>query len=273
MRHATSTATALALALGLASAPGWAQSDGAREPTSSAAVTGCVQAGAQVSAEAFAALDDNGDGFISRDEYVENCGKASAAAEDVAAQAHFAALDRDNDKKLTPEEFKAPAMQRGDGAAASAAEPSAGAAAGPSSAARMGAGAAPGERREQSLAALPGGAGQTAEQPRADAMAGLRAADFIGQELVNANGDEVGKIKDVVVDRQQVVHAIVSVGGFLGLGAKQIAVPFDDLRIGQDKILLMSAANEADLKRLPAYEKDAYAPIPRQAAGTAGKTE
>src|SRR5688500_14105451 len=113
MRHASMTA--LALVLGLTALPALAQSSATGNANQSAAVTGCIQAGAQVSAEAFNALDDNGDGFVAQREYIEKCGKASAAADgDDAAKAHFAALDGDRDQKLSQDEFKSPAVKRSD---------------------------------------------------------------------------------------------------------------------------------------------------------------
>ena len=106
MRHAPMTA--LALILGLAAVPAFAQSGKTDAPLgASAAAFGCVEAGAPLAPEAFNRLDDNGDGFVSKQEYVEKCGKVGAAAQsDDAAAAHFAALDANRDSKLSADEFK-----------------------------------------------------------------------------------------------------------------------------------------------------------------------
>ncbi|MGE0117819.1 MAG: DUF4142 domain-containing protein [Dongiaceae bacterium] len=93
------------------------------------------------------------------------------------------------------------------------------------------------------------------------------AADLIGQTVVNQNGEEVGSIADIVLNsNDRAVYAILSVGGFLGIGDKSVAVPFGELKPGENEtILLMSSATEEDLKARPAYEEgvEGYAPAPR----------
>ena len=44
---------------------------------------------------------------------------------------------------------------------------------------------------------------------------------------------------------------MVSVGGFLGIGDKDVAVPLNDLQLGEDEAYLMSAATEDQLKQMP----------------------
>jgi hypothetical protein len=45
---------------------------------------------------------------------------------------------------------------------------------------------------------------------------------------------------------------VISVGGFLGVGSKLVAVPYDQLKVERDKITL-PGASEASLKGLPDY--------------------
>lgn len=84
----------------------------------------------------------------------------------------------------------------------------------------------------------------------------MSAQEIIGKNVVNAKGDTVGEIEDIVIDNNKAVHAIVSVGGFLGMGDKDVAVPFDELRMGQGNAVLMSEASEDQLKQMPAWKKD-----------------
>jgi sporulation protein YlmC with PRC-barrel domain len=56
------------------------------------------------------------------------------------------------------------------------------------------------------------------------------ASDLIGTRVVSANNESIGDINDVIVDRNgQVMAAVVGVGGFLGIGEKNVAVPFNSL--------------------------------------------
>ncbi|MGD1878787.1 MAG: DUF4142 domain-containing protein [Kiloniellaceae bacterium] len=101
-------------------------------------------------------------------------------------------------------------------------------------------------------------AGKTPGEPTARFQAALgevTAKDLIGKTVVNASGDEVGEIDDIVIDDADVVSAVVSVGGFLGIGAKQVAVPFDDLTTGEGDAIWQTNATEEELKSMPAYQK------------------
>jgi PRC-barrel domain len=59
--------------------------------------------------------------------------------------------------------------------------------------------------------------------------------EVIGKEVVNPMDEEVGEIADLVMDRdQKLVGVVLSVGGFLGLGEKWVAVPVDTVQFPTD---------------------------------------
>ncbi len=87
--------------------------------------------------------------------------------------------------------------------------------------------------------------------------------DALGSAVVNAKGDEVGEIQDVVM-KDDAYFAVVSVGGFLGIAEKDVAVPLDQLKLGDDNSYLMSKQTEDQLKAMPAYEAAQYQPYKRQ---------
>jgi sporulation protein YlmC with PRC-barrel domain len=63
----------------------------------------------------------------------------------------------------------------------------------------------------------------------------VRASQLIGANIKNSNGDNVGEINDLVLDSSgKVRYAAVTYGGFLGLGSKMFAVPFEAFRVQQD---------------------------------------
>lgn len=113
----------------------------------------------------------------------------------------------------------------------------------------------------------------TAEQPTttqeaarpAYPLGGKTADELIGQSVVNQNGEEVGELADIVLNaNDQAVLAVISVGGFLGFGAKNVAVPFEQLQPSGDESILMSTATEEQLKSLPDYEEgEGYTAVPR----------
>jgi hypothetical protein len=83
---------------------------------------------------------------------------------------------------------------------------------------------------------------------------GYRATKIVGSNVVNDTNEKIGTVDDLLVGRDDsVFYAIVSVGGFLGMGEKLVAVPFDTLKIGTDSLVLPGGTKE-QLKSLPMFE-------------------
>ena len=83
---------------------------------------------------------------------------------------------------------------------------------------------------------------------------GYRASKIIGSNVVNGANEKIGTVDDLLVGRDDsVFYAIVSVGGFLGMGTKLVAVPFETLKIGADSLVLPVGTKD-DLKALPTFE-------------------
>ena len=86
---------------------------------------------------------------------------------------------------------------------------------------------------------------------------GFRASKIIGETVVNDANETVGKIDDLIIAPDgpdgKVPVLILSVGGFLGVGNKLVALPFDSLKI-QDKKLLLTGASKDALKDLPEFK-------------------
>ncbi len=63
-----------------------------------------------------------------------------------------------------------------------------------------------------------------------------KASELIGQDIHNNNKDELGEIKELVLDpqRARVNYFVLSSGGFLGMGDRLIAVPWEGLKVTQD---------------------------------------
>ncbi len=83
---------------------------------------------------------------------------------------------------------------------------------------------------------------------------GYRVSKIIGAPVVNDNHDTIGKIDDLLVARQdRVLYAVLSVGGFLGVGSKLVAVPYQSLQIS-DKDLVLPGGSKDALKALPEFK-------------------
>ena len=88
-----------------------------------------------------------------------------------------------------------------------------------------------------------------------DVAAGWSAKkQILGKGVYNDAGDKVGDINDLIVTPDKAVsYAIVGVGGFLGVGEHEIAVPVGRLKQEKGKIVLPGATKDA-LKAAPKFE-------------------
>src|ERR687898_1076500 len=74
----------------------------------------------------------------------------------------------------------------------------------------------------------PAGAGQIMTQMPQDLMRGSR---LMGVDVYGADNQKIGDIDEVLVDRQGKIHGlVVGVGGVLGIGQKDVAIPFDQVQ-------------------------------------------
>jgi hypothetical protein len=82
---------------------------------------------------------------------------------------------------------------------------------------------------------------------------GYRSSQIVGSSVVNEHDDKIGTVDDLIIEpSEKVPFAILSVGGFLGVGEHLVVVPFDSLRISEDKIELPGATKGA-LKAMPEF--------------------
>jgi hypothetical protein len=84
---------------------------------------------------------------------------------------------------------------------------------------------------------------------------GHRASKLIGSTVKNDKDESIGSIDDMIVGRDRALFAVLQVGGFLGLGGRLVAVPFDHLQVNDagDKIV-MAGATKDELKKLPEFK-------------------
>jgi sporulation protein YlmC with PRC-barrel domain len=74
----------------------------------------------------------------------------------------------------------------------------------------------------------PVGPGQVMTQMPPDLM---RGSQLMGVDVYGADNQKIGDIDEVLVDRQGKIHGlVVGVGGFLGIGQKDVAIPFDQVQ-------------------------------------------
>jgi hypothetical protein len=101
------------------------------------------------------------------------------------------------------------------------------------------------------------GAPQTLSLMKVDPQSvatGYRTSKVVGSTVVNEANETVGTIDDLIVTaNEKVPFAVLSVGGFLGMGTKYVVVPFSALQV-QDKKMVLTGATKDSLKSLPEFK-------------------
>jgi sporulation protein YlmC with PRC-barrel domain len=84
---------------------------------------------------------------------------------------------------------------------------------------------------------------------------GYRASKLLGSSVVNEQNEKIGTIEDIIIGKDKVLFAVLQVGGFLHIGGRMVAVPFQSLVLEDNgtKIKLPGATQEA-LKKLPEFK-------------------
>lgn len=85
--------------------------------------------------------------------------------------------------------------------------------------------------------------------------AGYRASTVIGSSVLNDANETIGKIDDLLVTRDgKEPYAVLSIGGFLGMGTHLVVVRYDSLKFGPDNKIVLPGGSKDGLKMLPAFE-------------------
>ena len=82
---------------------------------------------------------------------------------------------------------------------------------------------------------------------------GYRISQLIGREVQNDKGETLGRIDDMIIGQDRVLFAILSVGGFLGIGDRKVVAPYASLRLTSSNIV-WPGATKAAVNKLPPFQ-------------------
>lgn len=113
----------------------------------------------------------------------------------------------------------------------------------------------------------------SASRSRSTEMHGAKsmtATKLIGDPVVNADGEKLGKIEDLVIDPEsgRVDYAVLSFGGFLGVGDKLFAVPIEAMRLSPEERRFILDVDKERLKHAPGFDKNSWPEPSDRAFGT-----
>jgi sporulation protein YlmC with PRC-barrel domain len=95
-------------------------------------------------------------------------------------------------------------------------------------------------------------------------------SNFMGTPVAAKGGEQIGRIADLVFDENGSIElAVIGIGGFLGIGEKDVAVPFNSLKsdIQNNKHVLVIEATKDQLNAAPAYKTLGEQKFKEQIAG------
>ena len=85
---------------------------------------------------------------------------------------------------------------------------------------------------------------------------GYRMSKLIGSNVINDKSEKIGTVDDVIADKdkKQLSFAVLQVGGFLRVGGRLVAVPYDSLVIDdKGKKITLPGASKDELKKLSQF--------------------
>ena len=86
----------------------------------------------------------------------------------------------------------------------------------------------------------------------------LSATTIIGDDIKNAAGEDLGKLEDIMLDVSdgRISYAVITFGGFLGMGNKLFAVPWSALVLNADEKCFYLDIDKEQLENAPGFDKD-----------------
>src|SRR5438105_2024602 len=86
----------------------------------------------------------------------------------------------------------------------------------------------------------------------------MSAGTLAGDRVRNSAGEDLGKIEEIMIDvaTGRVAYAVLSFGGFLGMGDKLFALPWDALQLNEDEHEFILDVDKATLENAPGFDKE-----------------
>lgn len=96
-----------------------------------------------------------------------------------------------------------------------------------------------------------------------DGLCFIGTKTIIGEEVIGKNGKKLGNIEELMIDMriQHVAYALMSFGGFWGMGERLFAVPFNALHNDGSRGHLFLDADEETINNAPYIEKNCWPDI------------
>ena len=100
------------------------------------------------------------------------------------------------------------------------------------------------------------GSGKPAAAPSRGTV--LSASSIIGDDVTNRQEEKLGSIDEIMLDSEtgEIRYAVLSAGGFLGIGEKFFAIPWQALHLDKTEHRFLLDVDAERLKHAPGFDKD-----------------
>ena len=97
----------------------------------------------------------------------------------------------------------------------------------------------------------------------------LSATSIIGDKVINSAGEQLGTMKELMIDLDAglIAYAVLSFGGFLGLGDKLFAIPWEALTLNDEDHTFILDVDKEVLKDAPGFDKEHWPDNAKYEAG------
>jgi sporulation protein YlmC with PRC-barrel domain len=98
----------------------------------------------------------------------------------------------------------------------------------------------------------------------------LSASTLAGDHVQNSAGEDLGKVNEIMIDipSGKVAYAVLSFGGFLGMGNKLFALPWSALKLDEGKKCFVLDVDKKKLENAPGFDKDNWPDMADTSWGT-----
>jgi sporulation protein YlmC with PRC-barrel domain len=86
----------------------------------------------------------------------------------------------------------------------------------------------------------------------------MPASNLTGNRVINRDGEDLGKIENLMIDLEngRIAYAVLSFGGFLGLGDKLFAIPWETLALDTAQNRFVLGISRELLEKAPGFDKN-----------------
>ncbi len=88
----------------------------------------------------------------------------------------------------------------------------------------------------------------------------MSAGTLAGDRVRNSVGEDLGKLEEIMLDvpTGRVAYAVLSFGGFLGMGTKLFAIPWEALTLNEADHEFILDVDKQRLENAPGFDKDSW---------------